>query len=47
MAVDLHLLTNAKSKRQKRSTQLNEYFDDLLSDVINASKRELKLLNDP
>lgn len=47
MAVDLHLLTNAKSKRQKRTTQLDEYFDDLLTDVTNASDRELALLDDP
>jgi hypothetical protein len=33
MAVDLHLHTNATSKPQKRTAQLDEYFDDLLSGV--------------
>jgi hypothetical protein len=47
MAVDLHLLTNAKSKQLKHTTQLHEYFGTLLSDVTNARKRELELLNNP
>jgi hypothetical protein len=47
MAVDLHLLTNAKNKRQKRTSQLDKYFDDLVIDLTNASEQELQLLSDP
>jgi hypothetical protein len=47
MAVDLHLMTNAKRKKQKRVTQLEEYFDDLLTEYTNGSERELQLLDDP
>lgn len=47
MAVDLHLLTNSKNKRQKRVSQLDEYFDALLSNYTSASEQELKLLKQP
>ena len=47
MAVDLHLLTNAKNKRQKRLSQLDEYFDDLVTDLNSGSEQELQLLSDP
>ena len=45
MEVDLHLLTNAKGKRTKRVSQLNEYFDSLLFDYTSGSETELLLLN--
>jgi hypothetical protein len=48
MAVDLMFLTGSKShKRQKRTTQLEEYFDDLRDDLTNASEQQLALLHDP
>jgi hypothetical protein len=47
MSVDLMLLTNAKNKRQKRVSQVDEYFDDLLSDLTNSSDDNLALLDDP
>ena len=48
MAVDLMYLTGSKSyKRQKRATQLEEYFDDLRDDLTNASEQQLGLLYDP
>jgi hypothetical protein len=48
MAVDLMFLTGSKShKRQKRTTQLEEYFDDLRNDLTNASEQQLALLHDP
>ena len=40
------LLTNAKNKRQKRVSQVDEYFNDLLSDLTNSSDDNLALLND-
>jgi hypothetical protein len=45
MEVDLHLLTNAKGKRTKRVSQLDEYFDSLLFDYTSRSKAELLLLD--
>jgi hypothetical protein len=48
MAVDLMFLTGSKShKRQKRTIQLEEYFDDLHDDLTNASEQQLALLHDP
>jgi hypothetical protein len=47
MSVDLILLTNAKNKRQKRVSQVDEYFDDLLSDITNSSDDNLALLDNP
>jgi hypothetical protein len=48
MAVDLMFFTCSKShKRQKRTTQLEEYFDDLRDDLTNASEQQLALLHDP
>lgn len=48
MAVDLMFLTGSKShKRQKRTTQLEEYFDDLRDDLMNANEQQLALLHDP
>jgi hypothetical protein len=48
MAVDLMFLTGSKShKRQKRTTQLEEYFDDLCDNLTNASEQQLALLHDP
>jgi hypothetical protein len=47
MTVDLHLMTNAKRKKQKRVTQLGEYFDDLLTEYTNGSDHQLQLLDDP
>jgi hypothetical protein len=45
MEVDLHLLTNAKGKRTKQVSQLDEYFDSLLFDYTSGSKTKLLLLN--
>lgn len=48
MAVDIHYLTGNKArKRQKRSTQLEEYFDDLRDDLTVASDLQRQLLHDP
>jgi len=47
MAVDLHLLTNSKNKKQRRVRQLKEYFDALVTDLTTASEHELKLLKKP
>jgi hypothetical protein len=47
MSVNLMLLTNAKNKRQKRVSQVDKYFDDLLSDLTNSSDNNLALLHDP
>jgi len=48
MAVDLMYLTGSKShKRQKRTTQLEEYFDDLRDDLTNATEQQLVLLHNP
>ena len=44
MAVDLHLLTNAKSKRQKRANQLDDYLDSLAFEHATASELEQRLL---
>jgi hypothetical protein len=44
MEVDLHLLTNAKNKRQKRTNQLDEYFDALYFDLTVAGDKELHLI---
>jgi hypothetical protein len=41
-------LTSLKShKRQKRASQLEEYFNDLCEDLTNASEQQLALLHDP
>ena len=46
--VDLHLLTGSKShKRQKRVSQLDEYFNDIQIDFMGASSAYRQLLNDP
>ncbi|KAL5371147.1 hypothetical protein DPSP01_014459 [Paraphaeosphaeria sporulosa] len=50
MFVDDHLLTGKKTyKRQKRTSQLNEYFDSLYDDKLAASSSPdlYKLLQDP
>ncbi|CAN9209595.1 unnamed protein product [Alternaria alternata] len=48
IAVDLMFLTGSKfHKRQKRASQLEEYFDDLREDLTNASEQQLALLHDP
>jgi hypothetical protein len=47
MAVDLHLLTNAKNKRVKRVSQVNKYLNALLTDYTNASNDDLELLEKP
>jgi hypothetical protein len=44
MEVDLHLLTNAKSKRQKRTNQLDDYLDSLAFEHATASSHEQRLL---
>jgi len=46
MEVDLHLLTNAKSKRQKRTHQLDDYLDSLAFEHATTSKHEQRLLKD-
>jgi hypothetical protein len=46
MAVNLHLLTNAKNKRQRRAGQIKEYFKSLVTDLTTGSDRDLKLLSD-
>ncbi|KAF1831814.1 hypothetical protein BDW02DRAFT_504482 [Decorospora gaudefroyi] len=44
MEVDLMYLTGSKSrKRQKRSTQLDEYFDDLRDNITTADLSRLQL----
>ena len=46
--VDLHLLTGSKShKRQKRVSQLDEYFNEIQIDFMGASSVYRQLLNDP
>jgi hypothetical protein len=47
IAVDLHLLTNAKNKRQRRAGQMEEYFESLVTDLTTGSDRDLELLSDP
>ncbi|KAK1912643.1 hypothetical protein P3342_004579 [Pyrenophora teres f. teres] len=48
MAVDIHYLTGSKTrKRQKRNTQLEEYFDDLRDDILIQSDAQRELLYDP
>ncbi|KAH3938518.1 hypothetical protein HBH98_249950 [Parastagonospora nodorum] len=47
MAVDLHLLTNARNKKQRRVGQLDEYFDALVTDLTTASEHEAELLEEP
>ncbi|KAL5373006.1 hypothetical protein DPSP01_013050 [Paraphaeosphaeria sporulosa] len=48
MWVDPMLLTNTKShKRQKQSSQMEDYFDSLLEDLQLADERMSKLLDDP
>ena len=47
MAVDLHLHTGSNfHKRQKRTSQLDEYFNDILIDFIGASPAYWQLLSD-
>jgi hypothetical protein len=47
MEVDLQLLQNSKYKRQKRVSELDEYFDSLRDDLTNASDSQLAVLNQP
>lgn len=48
MEVDLMYLTGSRArKRQKRSTQLEEYFEDLRDDITTASEEQIELLHDP
>jgi hypothetical protein len=42
--VDLHLLTNAKSKQQKQTNQLDDYLDSLAFKHATTSKHEQQLL---
>jgi hypothetical protein len=44
MEVDLHLLTNAKSKRQKRANQLDDYLYSLAFEHATTSELEQRLL---
>jgi hypothetical protein len=44
MAVNLHLLTNAKNKRQRRAGQIEEYFKSLVTDLTTSSDRDLSCL---
>ena len=44
MEVDLNLLTKAKSKRQKRTNQLDDYLDSLAFEHATTSKPEQRLL---
>jgi hypothetical protein len=46
MAVDLHLLTNAKNKCQRRAAQVEEYFELLVTDLTTGSERDCELLDD-
>ena len=48
MKVDLMYLTGSRArKRQKRSTQLEEYFEDLRDDITTALEHQIELLHDP
>lgn len=48
MTVNLMFLTGSKNHKQhKRVSQLDEYFDDLREDLLNASEAQFALLNDP
>ena len=47
MAVNLHLLTNSKNKRQRRAGQVEEYFESLVTDLTTGSDRDLELLDNP
>jgi hypothetical protein len=47
IAVDLHLLTNTKNKRQRQVGQLEEYFEALVTDLTTGSEGELQLLKNP
>lgn len=47
MAVDVHLLTKTKNKRQRRVGQLEEYFESLVIDLTVGSEGDLGLLNNP
>jgi hypothetical protein len=47
MAVDLHLLTNTKNKRQRQAGQVEEYFESLMTDLTTSSERDRELLDDP
>jgi hypothetical protein len=44
MEVDLHILTNAKSKQQKRSNELDDYINSLAHDKATGSPEELRLI---
>jgi len=44
MEIDLHLLTNNKAKKQKRVNQLDDYFDNLCMDLMNAGEDERHMI---
>jgi hypothetical protein len=44
MEVDLHLLTNARSKRQKRANQLDDYLDSPAFEHATTSELEQRFL---
>jgi hypothetical protein len=46
-AVDTHLLTGSKNKRQRRLRQVNEYFEALYADLNSTNERERPLLEEP
>jgi hypothetical protein len=47
MAVDLHFLTNAKNRRVKWVSQVDKYFNALLTDYTNRSNNDLGLIMGP
>ena len=47
MAVDLHLLTGDKNKRQRRVGQLEEYYEALGIDLNTTNERDRPELNEP
>jgi hypothetical protein len=47
MAVDLHFLTNTKNRRVKWVSQVDKYFNALLTDYTNRSNNDLELIMGP
>jgi hypothetical protein len=46
-AVDTHLLTGNKNKRQRRTGQIEEYYESLDTDLNAANERDQPVLEDP
>jgi hypothetical protein len=46
-AVDTHLLTGNKNKRQRRVSQVDEYFEALYTDLNTTSESDILLLEHP